>query len=236
MKKKEKTSSNFGKDRKLKKNQEKRKSVQQLTPVHSKKRELGARLSGKKETHSAFEQIILPSGIKIGLLMNRIKGRRGRVTDPNQQRENPIPVPTLNKYPEGAVPDIIKPVNAPELRSCKSDQIIQDPRTALDKNSVNEHLSFDEAIEQLRASENLADEEEILYVGQGKFAVVHYEQKGKKKTMQILRIIEFEHRQRQEWREKLLYAVRFIEIEEAATLGSLYSSEEISSFSEFNGG
>lgn len=83
-------------------------------------------------------------------------------------------------------------------------QPINDIANAMvDKTSGNP-IHFDCAIEQVRKSEAVGENEKISYIGQGRFAVLYYENPRDQRHFTIKKIIEWESKeQKSEWREEL---------------------------------
>ena len=174
------------------------------------------------------------AGIKVGLHMVKLSAKQissGLVS----QKDNPIPISESNNYPKEAMPRVIPPDTSLQLISSKSGKQISELFTAFNEGSSDDYVSFDEAIEYVRACEELQEGQEIQYVGSGKFAIVEFETENNIKHMKIIYTVDFETmKDIREWREKLQYQVTFIEIESVTPLSELYTQEEIDSFREFN--
>ncbi len=81
---------------------------------------------------------------------------------------------------------------------------IQDVSCALNDKAGGGPIHFDCALAFLNGAENVSAEEKIVYVGQGKFAVMRFENPSDPKTFKILRTIEWEGREaRAEWRNEI---------------------------------
>ncbi|HKL85316.1 MAG TPA: hypothetical protein VJ861_03175 [Treponemataceae bacterium] len=88
---------------------------------------------------------------------------------------------------------------------------IQDITSALSDKKNKEAMHFDCVLEFLRNSENIEDGQKIAYIGQGRFAVIVYENPQDTKTFKIVRIIEWEGREaKAQWREDI--ADRFSQV------------------------
>ncbi|MFI3258395.1 MAG: hypothetical protein R3Y36_08880 [Spirochaetales bacterium] len=80
---------------------------------------------------------------------------------------------------------------------------IEDLASALSDRATGKAIHFDCALETLNKSETLAENEKITYIGQGRFAVVLFENQHDLRQFQIIRIIEWEERNTVcEWRSK----------------------------------
>ena len=63
---------------------------------------------------------------------------------------------------------------------------------------------FDCILEKINKSESLGTNEKIAYIGQGRFAVLHYENPHDARTFKIIKTIEWEpHDSDQEWRTEM---------------------------------
>jgi hypothetical protein len=83
----------------------------------------------------------------------------------------------------------------------KCGQPIQDITSALADRDSGEPLHFDCVIQFLQGAENLAANEKLSYIGQGRFAVMVFENPQDTRKFKIVRTIEWEGREkRAEWR------------------------------------
>ena len=65
-------------------------------------------------------------------------------------------------------------------------------------------MHFDCVLAQLKQNERVGENEKIAYIGQGRFAVLYYENPRDQKKFVIKKIIEWEDRdQKSEWRDEL---------------------------------
>jgi len=80
-------------------------------------------------------------------------------------------------------------------------QPIQDITSALADKSSGEAVHFDCVLTFLQGAENLAANEKIVYIGQGRFAVMFFENPADTRKFRIIRTIEWESREaKAEWR------------------------------------
>lgn len=80
-------------------------------------------------------------------------------------------------------------------------QAIADISSAISDKTSGEPIHFDCALAFLQGAETLADGEKIVYIGQGKFAVVFFENPADTRKFKIIRVLEWEGREgRPEWR------------------------------------
>lgn len=97
-----------------------------------------------------------------------------------------------------AIPDL----PTPECPACK--QPITDLASAINDPVSGQAMHFDCVIKKIEASETLGQNEKVIYIGQGRFAVAYYENPADQKTFKLQRIIQFEDREnRAEWRNKI---------------------------------
>lgn len=81
---------------------------------------------------------------------------------------------------------------------------INDITYALSDRQTGAPVHFDCALKKVGESENLASDEKITYIGQGRFGVVHYPDPRNVKQFEIRRIIEWEARDSHfDWRQKI---------------------------------
>lgn len=80
-------------------------------------------------------------------------------------------------------------------------QPIQDITSALADKGTGEAIHFDCVLTFLQGAENLAVNEKIVYIGQGRFAVMFFENPADTRKFRIIRTIEWESREaKAEWR------------------------------------
>jgi len=80
-------------------------------------------------------------------------------------------------------------------------QPIQDITSALADKTSGEAVHFDCVLAFLQGAENLAANEKIVYIGQGRFAVMFFENPADTRKFRIVRTIEWESREEKaEWR------------------------------------
>lgn len=83
----------------------------------------------------------------------------------------------------------------------KCGQPITDITSALPDKNSGEALHFDCVLSFLQGAETLGANEKIVYIGQGRFAVMHFDNPSDTRKFRILRVIEWEGRDvRPEWR------------------------------------
>ncbi|HHU37512.1 MAG TPA: hypothetical protein GXZ47_09855 [Treponema sp.] len=102
------------------------------------------------------------------------------------------------------VPTIPPPPKMPVPLCARCGEPIQDITSALaDKNSGNP-VHFDCVLLFLQGSEKIEGSQSLLYIGQGRFAVVEYTDPADKRKFTIIRVIEWEGREtRAEWRGEI---------------------------------
>ena len=85
---------------------------------------------------------------------------------------------------------------------CKSP--ITELASALADKNTGEPVHFDCVIAQIEAQETLGEKEKITYIGQGRFAVVTFPNPNDTKNFSIVRVIEWEQREKKyDWRQEI---------------------------------
>ncbi len=83
-------------------------------------------------------------------------------------------------------------------------QSINELSTAVTDAATGSTVHFDCAIEKLKKSETLEQNDKIIYIGQGRFGVVHFDNIHDTKHFNIKKIIDFESKEKKEvWREEM---------------------------------
>lgn len=81
---------------------------------------------------------------------------------------------------------------------------IEDLASAISSKENDEPIHYDCVIKKLTSEEKLLPNENITYIGQGKFAVVHFENPNDYKHFSIKRTIEWENREEKNvWRKEI---------------------------------
>jgi len=102
------------------------------------------------------------------------------------------------------VPDIPPPPAMPTPVCARCGEQIKDLATALADKESGAPVHFDCVLNFLRQAENMNENESLLYIGQGRFAVVVYDDPSDKRKFHIIRMIEWEGREtRAEWRGEI---------------------------------
>jgi hypothetical protein len=120
---------------------------------------------------------------------------------PNQdkeiQREKSTPVPERNDRRL----EILPLPKLPVLACSRCGEPIQDITSALADKGTGGPVHFDCVLAFLQGAENLGANEKIVYIGQGRFAVVFFENPVDTRKFRIVRTIEWENRDtKAEWR------------------------------------
>lgn len=83
-------------------------------------------------------------------------------------------------------------------------QPITDLASAMADKASGKPIHFECAMEKVKSQETLAENEKISYIGQGRFAVLFFENPRDQRHFTIKKIIEWEDRdQKSEWRDEL---------------------------------
>ena len=97
----------------------------------------------------------------------------------------------------------IQDVKAREIICPKCGQPITDIASAIADKSTGEPLHFDCVLNQVKESEPTDENEKVAYIGQGRFAVLQYENIRDQRHFTIKKIIEWEERDKKsEWRDE----------------------------------
>lgn len=136
----------------------------------------------------------------------------GRSRSGNRQNTSPVqrepansgrqrqPQPPRHEHREEVLP---APV-LPSLNCPRCGQLIQDITSALTDRDSGTPVHFDCVLAFLQGAENIGEKEKIVYIGQGRFAVVLFEHPADLRKFTILRTIEWESREKKaEWREEI---------------------------------
>lgn len=100
-----------------------------------------------------------------------------------------------------------EPVESPKLETpncAYCGEPIYDLPSAMSDKDTLAPVHFDCVLKKLNDSETLGEKEKITYIGQGRFAVVYFENPHDLRHFKIQRIIEWEDREKKaEWRTEI---------------------------------
>ena len=97
----------------------------------------------------------------------------------------------------------IQDVKAREIICPKCGQPITDIASAIADKSTGQPLHFDCVLNQVKEAEPTGENEKVAYIGQGRFAVLQYENIRDQRHFTIKKIIEWEERDKKsEWRDE----------------------------------
>lgn len=100
--------------------------------------------------------------------------------------------------------EAIKALKAREIICPKCGQPVTDVASAMTDKSSGIPMHFECAMDQVSSGEKLGQNEKIAYIGQGRFAVLYYENIRDQRHFQIKKIIEWEERDKKpEWRDEI---------------------------------
>jgi len=117
-----------------------------------------------------------------------------------QFNRNQYEDPAAEKERQKAIQDI----KAREIRCAKCGEIITDLASSIADKSTGKPVHFDCVLNQIKESEPTGENDKIAYIGQGRFAVLHYDNIRDQRHFTIKKIIEWEDReQTSEWRSEL---------------------------------
>ncbi len=86
----------------------------------------------------------------------------------------------------------------------KCGQVIKDITLALSDKRTGNPVHFDCVLSLLKNSEELKENEELLYIGNGNFAIVWFEDPKIRKNFKIVKLLEWEEDgEKREWRREI---------------------------------
>jgi DNA repair exonuclease SbcCD ATPase subunit len=81
---------------------------------------------------------------------------------------------------------------------------IDDLASALADKRTGEPVHFDCVLEELQKRETLGENQQVTYIGQGRFAVVHFPNMQDTRKFSIVKIIEWEEKDKKfDWRQEI---------------------------------
>lgn len=81
---------------------------------------------------------------------------------------------------------------------------IEDLTSAVSDKATGKPAHFDCILEQLNKSEALGENDKVTYIGQGRFAVLHFDNPRDLKSFKIIKTIEWESREKKlDWRDEM---------------------------------
>lgn len=107
---------------------------------------------------------------------------------------------------EGMQKDLeaIRELKQREVVCGKCGKRIDDLSSALADKNTGAPVHFDCVLEELQGREQLQENHRVTYIGQGRFAVVHFPNAHDTKNFSIVRIIEWEERDKKfDWRQEI---------------------------------
>jgi len=112
----------------------------------------------------------------------------------------------MQKNPlKGKKEEFPQKISWPEPVCKKCGKPIKDIAFAISDRTSEEPVHFDCALNFLKNSEELQDNEEILYMGGGNFAIVWFENPSIRKNFKIRKLIEWEvEGKTREWRQEIV--------------------------------
>ena len=98
----------------------------------------------------------------------------------------------------------LKKIEYPEYKCTKCGEIIQDLNSAIADKESGQPVHFDCVIGFLKKAEELKEGEEIIYIGNGNFAVAYFENPKIRKNFKIIKLIEWEDKnQLYQWKKDI---------------------------------
>ena len=98
----------------------------------------------------------------------------------------------------------IQKIKEKEIICPKCGRPIEEIEGAMADSKTGEPVHFDCALNSVKETESVGENEKIAYIGQGRFAVLYYENIRDQRHFTIKKIIEWESREKEsEWRGEL---------------------------------
>ncbi|MBR1640010.1 MAG: hypothetical protein IJ688_11550 [Treponema sp.] len=98
----------------------------------------------------------------------------------------------------------IQDIKSREVRCAKCGELITDIASSIADRATGKPVHFDCVLNEIKETEPTNENEKIAYIGQGRFAVLHYDNMRDQRHFTIKKIIEWEDRdQTSEWRSEL---------------------------------
>ena len=98
----------------------------------------------------------------------------------------------------------INEIKSREIICPKCNMPITDVSSAMADKSTGKPVHFDCVLNQLKENEPVGENEKIAYIGQGRFAVIFFENPRDQRHFTIKKIIEWEDReQKSAWRDEI---------------------------------
>ena len=98
----------------------------------------------------------------------------------------------------------LKKIEYPEYKCTKCGEIIQDLNSAIADKESGQPVHFDCVIGFLKKAEELKEGEEIIYIGNGNFAVAYFENPKVRKNFKIIKLIEWEDKNKlYQWKKDI---------------------------------
>lgn len=100
--------------------------------------------------------------------------------------------------------EAIKEIKAREIICPICNQPINDIASAIADKASGNPAHFDCVLNQIKSSEPVGENEKISYIGQGRFAVLYFENPRDQRHFTIKKVIEYEDKEKKtEWRDEL---------------------------------
>lgn len=98
----------------------------------------------------------------------------------------------------------IQEIKAREIICPVCNQPINDISSAISDKASGKPAHFDCILNQIKAGETIGENEKVSYIGQGRFAVLYFENPRDQRHFTIKKIIDYEDKEHKaEWRDEL---------------------------------
>ncbi|MGP1415050.1 MAG: hypothetical protein ACTTJ6_03825 [Treponema sp.] len=100
--------------------------------------------------------------------------------------------------------DVFSKIEWPKTICEKCGKEIKDLNTALSDKNTGNPVHFDCILEFLKNSEELKENEELIYIGNGNFAIITFENPKIRKNFKIIKSIEWEEKsENHQWKDEI---------------------------------
>ncbi len=127
---------------------------------------------------------------------------KGRGQDSRHRAHTKLPQHVYDEMQKDL--EAIRELKDREVVCAKCGKRIDDLSSALADKMTGTPVHFDCVLEELQQRERLQENQRVTYIGQGRFAVVCFPDEHDTKNFSIVRIIEWEERDKKfEWRQEI---------------------------------
>lgn len=132
------------------------------------------------------------------------QAKENQQSDQSKFNQNKLPKISAEELQENQHKEAaIREFKSRQVMCAKCGQLIQDMTSAI-SDSEGKPMHFDCVLESLKSKENMLPGQQMTYIGNGRFAVVTFENPRDLKKFKIEKIIEYEDKSKTvEWRDEM---------------------------------